>query len=795
MELSNFTIFQCESCLESNNMRNNSITCHKICNYCIFSLYLPSLVCKLTYNDTLNEVISCPVCKALSSEKTEFSEFLEKERIFPLQSTKKYFNKKCESCTYEKIEVYCNVCEIYFCKICLVQKHMKVKKFSNHSLNSNVDNSSNVNMCRCDKDRKIQFICNSCDDYFCINCILLNHYDHNYVSDFHPYTLYPEEVDSESKEMKLINMEMTKKKLSAIKDKILAYGAIPNSNCNSFKVLLQDFASFIERGDTSIADLAVLFDEEFIKIFANHLENFYNTYDNKVKNLENIMTSTEKEIFLVSDMAENLRNLIDGKLHPKIEIRSFNSVATDYLKDKLDDFEKRIYSNTSNNFNSFKNEYIPQRIKFSDKTLVNKRKLLFKGQKIRKFTGQTIAVSSKMSNDRYPNMFVVFRNHEGKSFVGWINYYFNQIELFDFTSGEPYTVNTQNDSMNKKLNNSSFMNNSQVLDANSFLSGKNSLKLSKMQLNSGNKKSSMTDSSLKKKASTSEKYSRNVEVKSNMSFSVKEGANQSKNLDKNSNAIMNINKKKMTLFAHNDTIYCLRHYIIDREHFLLTCSKDNFVKLWECKYFTECFCVNNNANARSGVILKFKNVRYIVVCSYTKDYPINAYDSQGVLCRQFVTDGYSYHLDFFEHNNKTYLFNSTYPYFFNVYDFESCNIIFSYKTMSYVNSIIVTPFEMPLVTFLDRSGNMTQLDLLTGEILRENSGAGYYGMCKWNERYYIVCGKGLGFNIIDLNTFSTVDWYDDLHKESISSVIKYRHPEFGDVLLTYGEDQIIKLYK
>lgn len=256
----------------------------------------------------------------------------------------------------------------------------------------------------------------------------------------------------------------------------------------------------------------------------------------------------------------------------------------------------------------------------------------------------------------------------------------------------------------------------------------------------------------------------------------------------------NIFESKIIINAHSDIIYCLRHYLIDRENYLLTCSKDNYCKLWECKYFSECFNINNNSNCRSGVLLKFKQDRYIVVCSYTKDFPINAYNSQGILCKQFNVNGYSYHIDYFQHNNQTFLFNSSYPYLFNVYDFNSCKLLYSFKTTAYVNSIITTPFKIPLVTILDRNGTITQINLQNGNIMRETKSVGYYGLCKWNERYYIACGKGLGLNIIDINYFGIVDWYDVLHKDSIINIIKYRHPDYGDVLLTYGEDQTIKMY-
>lgn len=785
-------VFVCDCCYES-GVRNASFLCHSICNYCILSKSLPAINrSPEEYFEVLSSKLICPICQEPSINNAIYREFLENEKIFLVRT--QVLNKKCESCLIDQVEVYCNTCEIFYCKECILTKHYPIKSFRIHSLNSNIDNLSNSNICRCLKDRKIQFVCNSCDDYFCINCIILDHHDHNYNTNHIPYNVLQEEQSTDMKELKLLKASTNKKRLSLLREKLLAYSTIPSNTHSTFKNLLGEFISFLERIETSTGDFSYLVDDEFVQSFIKDMEIFQNYYSNSLCKLEDTLKSVESNIFAASDMSENLKNLMDGKLHPKLEVRTFAPVVVDYIKDKLSESEANTCISIKSEFYSISNKIMPPELN-SEKINGPKLKLVFKGQAIRKLKGQNIAVSSRMSNDSFPNMFVVFKNYEGKSFVGWINS-FNQIELFDFSSGEPY----QNQHMNTSSLNLTFKDsNSKLFDANnlsiSTIKDKSSLCFSASQKNKANQGSTpkTINSRFLKLGNSSKKDNISIQRSASKSRNTKEvTANQTMNKSMNLSVI---DSKKHVINAHSDTVYCLRHYVIDREHFLLTGSKDNYVKLWECKFFSECFCVNNNANVRSGVIVKFKNVRYIVVCSYTKDYPINAYDSQGVLCRQFAVNGYSYHLDSYEHANRIFLFNSTYPYLLNIYDFESCNVLYCYKTASYINSIVITPFHIPLATLLDRTGCMTQINLDTGEILREHQDVGYYGMCKWNERFFIVCGKGLGFNIIDINSFTTVDWYNDLHKDSIRSVMKYRHPDFGDVLLTYGEDQIIKMYK
>lgn len=1067
--------------------------CHTICNSCIFNSTLPLILNK--HNISLKSLhIKCPFCKAkcnsneLHTSKAKsnnsniinntnnnnkqtntlsftskikvykeeekrplsFYEFLNSETIFePKNKFTKSNNKKCESCCLNSIEVFCNNCEVYYCRVCLY-KHNLNKKFQKHSVNGNIENYSNSNFCRCLKKRKIQFNCLSCDDYFCINCLILNHFDHNFTSDYEEYYINPystvtqnklyeinretgsihscsnylkannennnnefnggerkdkiddnksktnttftnntinltsnkktgnnisnisninnnnngsplnlyvnsfKEENGESvqnnaianpinnnntntnpnpnieikknsfiksentnplnilnvintntnnmlnnllinsssmttntedtkesvteKEIKYLKRTLTNaRKKSSLYEGLMSKNNIPT---NSLKYFIQNLILLIETERFS-KEFLLIFEALILFKFEREIINYKNFCNSIMESTTNSILLLSKKIFDVNDFCESLRCLLDGKLHPKIELRNFNTISTDYLKDKIKEYEKQYINTIGSVISSINYKYLlfnSENNNYNEKT-----HLIFKGQSLRKLKGQTIAVSSKMSNDSFPNMFVVFKSNDGKSIVGWINQITNCIELYDFSEGVLYNPShlsnissimgsgnkSKQSNMNKSVNlNFSniddylSVNNNNNLKANKSIDFttprkkckiviKHSSKTNNISNNGNSRSKNNTDNLIKAITDVNNNLNKNLNsqqfeeeeankncnntvningVNNNTHSNVQSSnANNTVNINQTNNYNCNFNnnnttksfnnvnitynnnntnfnnsffntsiykkKLKTIINAHSDTIFCLRHYEVDRENYLLTCSNDNYCKLWECKYFTECFSINNNANCRSAVLLKYKQERFIVVCSYTKDFPINAYDSQGNLSRQYNVNGYSYHLDFFEHDKQTYLFNSSYPYLFNIYDFNSCQMMYSYRTASYINSIITTPFKKPLVTILDRTGTITQINLDDGAILREHKGVGYYGMCKWNERFYIACGIGLGLSIVDINSFDIVDWYENLHKDNIRNIMKYRHPDFGDVLMTYGKDQTIKMYK
>ena len=70
-----------------------------------------------------------------------------------------------------------------------------------------------------------------------------------------------------------------------------------------------------------------------------------------------------------------------------------------------------------------------------------------------------------------------------------------------------------------------------------------------------------------------------------------------------------------------------------------------------------------------------------------------------------------------------------------------------------------------------------------------------YGLLLWKENYLIVNDDtNRALRIIDLNQKKVVSYINNKHKESLRCIKRISHPEFGECLLTGGDDHTIKLW-
>ena len=71
-----------------------------------------------------------------------------------------------------------------------------------------------------------------------------------------------------------------------------------------------------------------------------------------------------------------------------------------------------------------------------------------------------------------------------------------------------------------------------------------------------------------------------------------------------------------------------------------------------------------------------------------------------------------------------------------------------------------------------------------------------YGLLFWNERYLLVNDDtNKTIKVIDLKQNNVVSQIKNLHKGSVRCLKRINHPEYGECLLTGGDDQKIKLWK
>lgn len=918
----------CDKNSDSSNTIIKKLSCHRICTHCIFTFSLSKFYKIHKDNSQLHSIdcdedvfenllktfeLECPICNInienhnkqdlsivkresnitllkrkttlsidkknsrisslLSKDKIpksnandkylSFYQFLEEETIF--QKSTINTDDKCECCQEMAIEFFCLNCNIYYCYKCILN-HNQNKKFLYHTISSNIENINTLNICRCNKNRRIEFFCLSCDDYFCINCIFIRHFSHNYYSDFSKSDellalkkdlqiedncnekdinetmadIYIKTENTESKyninhskkETFTSNFSLNDTKKSKdnlifqnnnikalLENKQIKYSeylsneelnclksvlsnwkypyislldescSIENSSCMFLQNLLNLFDSqaFMNQFNSPIYDMSIF---HYIKIritkeFEDLIHYYKELYKSLNKNIKLLINKTQNSKLLLNSAKYLVENSIRIN---KMNIRSFPCISVNFVSECIQNKIRKLNILNENNVN-----YGLDFIYNSPKAVAYKKvKTIFKGQMIRKLNSEVVLKNSHLSDDSNPNMFIVFKNNYGKCIIAYYNNKNYSIEIFDFTK--------------LKKNESEIKDNQSILSRNITLN--TSFSKNKKHIKNKNSQKEILSSifeSPTKEERTKRKLNNNdnKSILSHKTFKVTKSVNSITNLLDSSN-IFNIKTNKSLklqqensikiIKGHTDIIYSIRHFSIDRENYILTTSKDNTCRIWDELYFSDILCINNTVNVRSGVIFKYSNDKLIALCSYTKNFPINIFNFKGLLIKQIPITGYSYHIDVFQ-NKTTYIFISTYPYVFSIINYGTGEILYSYNTSNYINSIIC---NFPLVFILDRNGSITQINIRDGEIEREYHNVGYYGMCRWNERYYVVCGKGLGLDIVDINNFNFIDsinGLDCLHSNSIRSVNKFRHPNYGDVLLTYGEDHTIRIHK
>lgn len=265
---------------------------------------------------------------------------------------------------------------------------------------------------------------------------------------------------------------------------------------------------------------------------------------------------------------------------------------------------------------------------------------------------------------------------------------------------------------------------------------------------------------------------------------------------------------KIKLRGHYANINCLRYYFFKGKDLLFSCSDDGTIKGWDCNDFTLDMNISYGLDSTDPVytltVITFQEENYLLIGAYAKDAPIKVYNNtQGIILKYLPIKGYTYHLDsyFEESNDCRFIFASVVnrgSYEVLLFDYGTGEQIFKFQTRFYVHSFIMTNQDNKiLLTMMDRTGTIYQYNFsgYRPTLLKQTNGNGYYGLMRWDSKYMISIGKEASFEVINSSTLEIVKSYKNAHDDSIRNVCRFKHQYFGYILLTYGEDQRIKLFK
>ena len=263
--------------------------------------------------------------------------------------------------------------------------------------------------------------------------------------------------------------------------------------------------------------------------------------------------------------------------------------------------------------------------------------------------------------------------------------------------------------------------------------------------------------------------------------------------------------------AHKDYIDNFR-YSFDsknkRDLVLSLSSGDNNIKIWNLKNWECIFDINDIykfGSILSACFLLDANFDYnYIVASNFFMYNINAVDIYGNNEKNKII----------ENNISTNLFIDIYydikksKYYiitgnnWNVisYDFKEGSLYHTYESINSTNhkSVSIYPDNknnIVKIFFQSREGFILIFNFHSGELINKIicTNNNLIGICLWDENYIFTGGKNKILYLIDINKGKIMKVYSG-HKHWICSLKKIQLEKFGEVLITHGLDNKIKLW-
>ena len=267
-----------------------------------------------------------------------------------------------------------------------------------------------------------------------------------------------------------------------------------------------------------------------------------------------------------------------------------------------------------------------------------------------------------------------------------------------------------------------------------------------------------------------------------------------------------ISNKKITEIknAHNNNITNFRYYF-DKKNFkdliISISSQDNNLKLWNMQNF-ECILnlkdIDLKGDLNSACVLNDNNENYIITSNYGRfSLPIKVFDFNGNKIKEI--NNYNKKILFIDtfydkKTSKNYIIAGT-NIDVNSYDFNGGKIFKNYcenNNGEKGHSSIIILMMKDIIELIEScdDGNVRIWNFHSGELLKKINVCNtyLYGICLWNKQYLFVGCEDKEIKLINLENGKIINKLKG-HSDSVLTIKKVIHPEYGECLLSQGNDK------
>ena len=258
---------------------------------------------------------------------------------------------------------------------------------------------------------------------------------------------------------------------------------------------------------------------------------------------------------------------------------------------------------------------------------------------------------------------------------------------------------------------------------------------------------------------------------------------------------------------HTNDVHCCRHFIDTKNNsdLLITCSYDRSIKIWNIDNLESSILTIENAHSNgfifSPCILSHQYLNENYIISGADDEFIKIFDFKGNVYQNYIKmDEYINFLDTYYDKDENRFFiingNSANIKVFNLSDLSVYNIYIPKWHSSHAQIILHQNKYNNLVELIDSDmkGFIHVWDFHSAECLKTiEIKTVLNGICLWDEQYLICTGRDKEIKIIDLNSQIIIRTLIGHTNETIS-VRKIYLDKYGECLISYGKDGLIKLW-